>query len=259
MLRKTNFLDLSEKTIIISGGSEGVGIEVAELLSTYGAKIALLDKSSTGHKGIERLCSKGRVAKFYRCDVTKFKDCKYVIEQIKKDFGKIDVLFNNEEEVFRKTLVEIEEKQNDLILDIGLKGTYQLSKVAIPVMVQGGGGSIVNTCTFENIKDLNPIHAYSVIKRGISKITKDMAITYEDKNIRVNSINIDNNFNLRIKNAEYELKLIENLLSDDLLKGKKLSILQDIKKVILFLASDLSSWVTGTNLVIDKEYRAILE
>jgi len=250
MLQKTNFLDLSRKVAIISGGAEGVGIETAELLSAYGAKIALLDMSSTGHKGIERLCSAGRVAKFYRCDVTKFEDCKYVIEEIKKDFGKIDVLFNNAEDAFRKTVVEIEEKENDLILDVGLKGTYQLSKVAIPVMAQGGGGSIINTCSAWTIKDLHKISAYSVIKREIANLTKDMAIDYEDKNIRVNSINVDDTFTKCIKDEEVEPK--DRTLN-------KLGMPEDIKKVILFLASDLSSWVTGTDLLIDNQYRLILK
>lgn len=255
MLQKTDFLDLSRKVAIISGGAEGIGIETAELLSAYGAKIALLDMSSTGHKGIERLCSAGRVAKFYSCDVTKFEDCKYVVEEIKKDFGRVDILFNNVEVTFRKTVVDIEEKESDLILDVGLKGTYQLSKVAIPVMAQGGGGSIINTSSGWAIKDSDKTSAYCAIKRGIVNLTKDMAIDYEAKNIRVNSINVDDAFTKRIKDKEHQLEFKEKSFLNDSPKSRmlnKLGMPEDITKAILFLASDLSSWVTGNDLVINK-------
>ncbi len=105
-------------------------------------------------------------------------------------FRRIDILFNNAGVTFRKTVVELEEREWDLVIDVGLKGTYLLSKYVIPIMEKGGGGSIVNTGSgWGGLKGGDKAAAYCAVKGGIVNLTRAMAIDHGPQNIRVNSVN----------------------------------------------------------------------
>lgn len=254
MLEKKDFLDLSGKVAVISGGAAGIGLATAELLSAYGAKIAMLDVSSIGEDEAKNLCEVGREIKFYKCDVTVHEECKNVIKEIKKDFGRIDILFNNAGVTFRKTVVELEEREWDKVIDVGLKGTYQLSKFAIPVMKENGGGSIINTGSGWGLKGGDKAAAYCAVKGGIVNLTRAMAIDHGIDNIRVNSVNPGDTETDLLKDEGKQLGLEVNGFLKDSAKGRPLERLgmpEDIARSVLFLASDLSSWVTGVALVVD--------
>lgn len=254
MLEKKDFLDLKGKVAVISGGAAGIGLATAELLSAYGAKIAMLDVSPNGEVEAKKFAQEGRVAKFYKCDVTSHEQCKSVIEQIEKDYGRIDILFNNAGVTFRKTVVELEEKEWDLVLDVGLKGTYQLSKYAIPLMKKNGGGSIINTGSGWGLKGGDKAAAYCAVKGGIVNLTRAMAIDHGCDNIRVNSVNPGDTVTNLLKDEGKQLGFEENSFLEDSAKGRpieRLGMPEDIARAVLFLASDLSSWITGTALVVD--------
>lgn len=254
MLQKEDFLDLSGKVAVISGGAAGIGLSTAELLSAYGAKIAMLDVSLLGEQEAKKLCASGRKVKFYKCDVTSHEDCKNVIDEIEKDFGRIDILFNNAGVTFRKTVVELEEKEWDKVIDVGLKGTYQLSKFAIPVMKKNGGGSIINTGSGWGLKGGDKAAAYCAVKGGIVNLTRAMAIDHGIDNIRVNSVNPGDTETNLLKDEGKQLGLEVSGFLKDSAKGRPLERLgmpEDIARSVLFLASDLSSWITGAALVVD--------
>ncbi|SHK03077.1 NAD(P)-dependent dehydrogenase, short-chain alcohol dehydrogenase family [Hathewaya proteolytica DSM 3090] len=254
MLMKQDFLNLDGKVAVISGGAAGIGLAAAELLSAYGAKIAMLDVSPKGESEAEKFVAEGRVAKFYKCDVTSFEQCKSVIEQIKIDFGRIDILFNNAGVTFRKTVVDLEEREWDKVIDVGLKGTYQLSKFAIPVMKENGGGSIINTGSGWGLKGGDKAAAYCAVKGGIVNLTRAMAIDHGPDNIRVNSVNPGDTVTDLLKDEGRQLGLEENGFLKESAKGRpieRLGMPEDIARAVLFLASDLSSWITGAAIVVD--------
>ena len=183
-------LATGEKVAVISGGAGGIGFATGKLLSEYGAKIVLLDvNEELGNKASKEIEDEGGTAIFIKCDVTSNKECKEAIEMVDKKFGRIDILFNNAGVTFRKTVVELEEKEWDLVIDVGLKGTYLLSKYAIPIMARGGGGSIVNTGSGWGLKGGDKAAAYCAVKGGIVNLTRAMAIDHGPQNIRVNSVN----------------------------------------------------------------------
>lgn len=255
MLNEDKFLSLNGKVAVISGAASGIGLGTAKLLSEYGAKVVLLDlNEEKGNKAAEEIKENGGEAIYVKCNVTSNMDCKNAIEIAKDKFGRIDILFNNAGVTFRKTVVDLEEEEWDLVLDVGLKGTYLLSKYAIPVMAEGGGGSIINTGSGWGLKGGDKAAAYCAVKGGIVNLTRAMAIDHGPQNIRVNSVNPGDTDTALLREEGRQLGHETQAFLKDSAKGRPLERLgtpEDIAKAVLFLASDLSSWVTGAALVVD--------
>lgn len=255
MLQKKDVLSLEGKVAVITGASSGIGLAAAELLSAYGAKVAVLDvNEERGKEAAENIVKAERVAKFYKCDVTSEKNCKEVAKQIKEDFGRVDVLYNNAGVTYRKTVVGLEEREWDAVINVCLKGIYLLSKYIIPIMEENGGGSIINTGSGWGLKGGDKAAAYCAAKGGVVNLTRAMAIDHGPQNIRVNSVNPgDTNTNM-LRSEGSQLGFEQEAFLKDSAKGRPLERLgtpEDIANAVLFLASDLSKWVTGTALVVD--------
>ncbi|CCQ94544.1 Dehydrogenases with different specificities (Related to short-chain alcohol dehydrogenases) [[Clostridium] ultunense Esp] len=257
MISKENPLCLDGKVAVISGGAAGIGFATGKLLAEYGAKVVLLDvNKELGNKAVKEIEDEGGTAIFIKCDVTSNEECKETIGKVDKRFGRIDILFNNAGVTFRKTVVELEEKEWDLVIGVGLKGTYLLSKYTIPIMARGGGGSIVNTGSGWGLKGGDKAAAYCAVKGGIVNLTRAMAIDHGPQNIRVNSVNPGDTDTAMLRSEGEQLGFkseIDKFLVDSA-KGRPLERLGtplDIAKAVLFLSSDLASWITGTALVVD--------
>lgn len=256
MLCKDNPLCLDGKVAVVSGGASGIGLATGKLLAEYGAKVVLLDvNADQGEKAVKEIKNEGGTAIFLKCDVTSNDECKNTIEAVEKEFGGINILFNNAGVTVRKTVVDLTEKEWDFVIDVGLKGTYLLSKYAIPVIAKGGGGSIINTGSGWGLKGGDKAAAYCAVKGGIVNLTRAMAIDHGPQNIRVNSINPGDTDTAMLRDEGRQLgwKEVDSFLVDSA-KGRPLERLGtplDIAKAVLFLASDLSNWITGTALVVD--------
>ena len=248
-------LNLSGKVAVISGGASGIGLGTGKLLAECGAKVVLLDvNQEQGSQAAAEIVSAGNFAVFLQCDVTSSTDCRNTIESVEKEFGRIDILFNNAGVTVRKTVVDLTEDEWDFVLDVGLKGTYLLSKYTIPVMAKNGGGSIINTGSGWGLKGGDKAAAYCAVKGGIVNLTRAMAIDHGPQNIRVNSINPGDTDTALLREEGRQLgEEIEAFLVDSA-KGRPLERLgtpNDIAKAVLFLASDLATWITGAALVVD--------
>ena len=124
MLVKKDPLNLTGKVAVITGGSSGIGLGVVELLSAYGAKVAMVDVSPKGEEKAKELCDAGRDVTFYRCDVTNEAQVEETVKGIVDQYGKIDILHNNAGVTVRKTIADLTEKEWDFVLDVGLKGLF---------------------------------------------------------------------------------------------------------------------------------------
>lgn len=251
-----NPLNLEGKVAIVSGGASGIGLGTGTLLAEYGAKVVLLDvNQEKGDIAAKEINDKGNFAIFKKCDVTNNDDCKNTIESVEKEFGRIDILFNNAGVTVRKTVVDLTEEEWDFVLDVGLKGTFLLSKYTIPVMAKGGGGSIVNTGSGWGLKGGDKAAAYCAVKGGIVNLTRAMAIDHGSQNIRVNSINPGDTDTAMLRDEGRQLGETEiDAFLVDSAKGRPLERLGtplDIAKTVLYLCSDLATWVTGTAVVVD--------
>jgi len=254
MLQSKDVLNLEGKVAVITGAASGIGLGTAQLLSAYGAKVAMFDMNPNGEAEAQAIRAAGRSAKFYTCNVTSAEAVSNAVSEVVKEFGRIDILFNNAGVTVRKTVVELEENEWDFVLDVGLKGTYLMSKNVIPVMAANGGGSIVNTGSGWGLKGGDKAAAYCAVKGGIVNLTRAMAIDHGPQNIRVNSINPGDTNTAMLREEGRQLgENVEAFLKDSA-KGRpleRLGLPEDIAYAVLFLASDMSQWITGTALVVD--------
>lgn len=259
MLQKKDLLDLSGKIAVITGGGSGIGLGTAQLLSAYGATVCIVDVSDKSEAKAQEIRDAGRNAAFFKCDVTNEQQVSEVVNAICQQFGKIDILFNNAGVTVRKTIVDLSEKEWDFVLDVGLKGLFLFSKYVIPVMEKNGGGSIINTGSGWGLKGGDLAAAYCAVKGGIVNVTRAMAIDHGKSNIRVNSICPGDTDTAMLRDEGVQTGLVKDDKSRDAYladcgTGRPLGRIgqpEDIANAVLFLASDLSSWVTGTALVVD--------
>ncbi|GIO34785.1 MULTISPECIES: SDR family NAD(P)-dependent oxidoreductase [Paenibacillus] len=255
MLKSQDVLNLSGKVAVVTGGASGIGLAAAELLAEFGAHAALIDiNEAAGEKAGAAIREKGGRASFHRCNVTSAADCERVADEIASTLGGIHILFNNAGVIRRKTVTELEEQDWDLVLDVSLKGVYLLSKFIIPIMEKGGGGSIINTGSGWGLKGGDRAAAYCAAKAGVVNLTKAMAIDHGPANIRVNCVSPGDTDTPLLRDEAKQLQQDEAAFLVASAGGRPLERLgtpRDIANAVLFLASDLSSWVTGSVLVVD--------
>ncbi|WP_316569250.1 glucose 1-dehydrogenase [Neobacillus sp. YIM B06451] len=248
-------LGIKDKVAVITGGASGIGLATAELFAEAGAAVALLDiNEERGGEAAKELRDKGYKAEFFKCDVTSAADCERAASEVEQQFGKIDVLFNNAGLIRRKTVVEHTEEDWDLVINVSLKGAFLLSKYVIPIMEKNGGGSIVNTGSGWGLKGGDQAASYCAAKAAVVNLTKAMAIDHGKQNIRVNCVCPGDTDTPLLRDEAKQLHVDEAKFLDSSAVGRPLERIgtpRDIAKGVLFLASDMSSWVTGTVLTVD--------
>ena len=252
--RILDHISLDGKVAIVTGGSSGIGLASAELLAEVGATVVILDiNEAEGIKAVEQIKKSGGKAKFLFCDVSSDSECKQTIHAIHKEFGRIDVLFNNAGVMRRKNVVNLEEKDWDLMINVNLKSVYLLSRYVIPIMIEGKGGSIINNGSGWGIKGGPNAVAYCAAKGGVVNMTRAMAIDFGKQGIRVNCVCPGDVDTPLLRGEAKQLGLdVEEFMKEaaDRPLGRVGNV-KDVAHAVLYLASDLSSWVTGTFLIVD--------
>lgn len=259
MIEKKDLLNLTGKVAIVTGGSSGIGLGVVEIFSAYGAKVAMVDVSPKGEKKAEELRAAGRDVSFFQCDVTVEDQVKNTVDAVVKQYGSVDILHNNAGVTVRKTIADLTEKEWDFVLDVGLKGLFLFSKHVIPVMAARGGGSIINTGSGWGLKGGDLAAAYCAVKGGIVNVTRAMAIDHGHQKIRVNSINPGDTDTAMLRDEGRQTGIVKEDSEQDAYLADcgtsrplaRIGMPEDIANAALFLASDLSSWITGAALVVD--------
>jgi len=247
-------LSLEGKVALVTGAASGIGRGIAARLAEMGASVVLLDVDRKGGAAAagEIEVAGGR-ARFVACDVRSDADCQKAVDAAVKEFGRIDILCNNAGLAIRKDCLELEEQEWDLALDVMLKGIYLLSRRVIPHMIQGGGGSIINTGSGWSLKGGPRAAAYCAAKGGALNLTRAMAIDHGRHNIRVNCV-CPGDVDTPLLRGECR-QLGEN--EEEFMKAAgrrplaRVGTPEDVADAVLFLASDMSRWVTGTALVVD--------
>ncbi len=244
---------LDNKVIIITGGSSGIGYGCAKFLSAMGAKVVIFDLKDLEEEDRKKDQDLVSAASFIYCDVTSESYCREAIEQVKSEFSRIDALVNCAGVIKRKTVVDLEVAEWDLVIDVGLKGVYLVSKYVIPVMIANNGGSIVNIGSGWGIKGGPEAAAYCAAKGGVVNLTRAMAIDHGPQNIRVNCLcpgDVDTPL-LRDEAHQLGIDLEQWLIESADRPIKRLGEPLDIAKAVYFLVSDLSPWVSGAVLAVD--------
>jgi len=187
------------------------------------------------------------------CDVRSAEDCARAVRMTIEAFGKINILCNNAGVVIRKSVVELREEEWNLVLDVTLKSVYLLSREVIPQMIRNGGGRIINTGSGWSLRGGPKAAAYCAAKAGVVNLTRSMAIDFGKHNIRVNCVcpgDVDTPM-LASERAQLgdEPRVFMAKAADRPLQ--RIGVPDDIANAVLFLACEMSNWITGTCLVVD--------
>ncbi len=231
---------LKDKVAVITGAARGIGLAIAKKYAENGAKIAITD-IAFGEE-VEKFKNSGITeVKLYKSDASNFEDAQNTINKIIEDFGKIDILVNNAGITRDTLLMRMSEEQWDLVIKVNLKSVFNMTKAVIRTMMKQRSGSIVNMSSVVGVSGNAGQANYSASKAGMIGFTKSMAKELGSRNIRVNAI----------APGFIETKMTEKLPEEVRQEWMKIIPLrrggkpEDVANVALFLASDLSSYVSG--------------
>jgi len=252
--RARDVLSLEGKVAMVTGAASGIGRGISLKLAEMGAFVAVLDiDEANGKKVAAEIEAQGGPAAFHKCDVTSADDCRQVVEAVISEQGRIDVLCNCAGIAIRKDVVELAEQEWDRTLDITLKGIYLLSHEVVPHMIRSGGGSIINIGSGWSLKGGPQAAAYCAAKGGAVNLTRAMAIDHGKHNIRVNCVCPgDVATPLLVSECEQLGQDREAFMREAANRPlARVGMPDDVANAVLFLASPMSSWITGAALVVD--------
>jgi NAD(P)-dependent dehydrogenase (short-subunit alcohol dehydrogenase family) len=240
---------LKDKVALITGAGSGIGRESALLFAQEGAAIVAVDLNEQAARDTAAAIP-GAIA--VRADVSKAADCEQMVAAAEKAFGKLNVLFNNAGIMHGKDddAVSTEESVWDLTLAVNGKGVFLGCKYGVPALRRAGGGSIINTASFvARMGAATPQIAYTASKGAVLAMTRELAVIHARENIRVNALSP----------GPLRTELLMKFLDTDAKKNRRLVHLpmgrfgeaKEIAQAALWLASDESSYVTGTEFLVD--------
>jgi NAD(P)-dependent dehydrogenase (short-subunit alcohol dehydrogenase family) len=245
---------LQGKTALITGGAGGIGRATALLFAREGAVVGIVDLNrKAGEEVAREIVTAGGRAIFQPADVTRAADCRRVVERTARELGGIHILFNNAGIIRRASVIEISEEDWDAVMAVNVKSVFLMSREVIPIMAKAAGGSIINTASGWGLAGGARAAAYCASKGAVVLLTKAMAIDHGKQNIRVNCICPgDTNTGMLRSEAKQLGEAEDRFLSESANRPLgRIGTPEEIGQAVLYLASDASSFVTGTALVVD--------
>jgi NAD(P)-dependent dehydrogenase (short-subunit alcohol dehydrogenase family) len=247
-------MQLAGKIAVITGAASGIGRASALLFAREGAVVALADiNASAGQHVADEIIQSGGRAFFEPADVTRAADCKRLVERAIREFGRIDTLFNNAGIIRRATVLDLAEVDWDRMMAVNVKSIYLLSREAIPHMQRAGGGAIINMASGWGLAGGAKAAVYCASKGAVVLLTKAMALDHGPQNIRVNCICPGDTDTAMLREEARQLGEDDSRFLAESAKRPlgRVGTPEEIAQAALYLASDASSFVTGTALVVD--------
>ena len=238
-------LEIPGKVALVTGGSRGIGLEICKAVVAAGAKVALCGRD--GAKAQEVAAQLGNGARGYACDVSVASQVEALAKAVEKDFGQIDVLVNNAGFTKDTLLFLMTEADWDSVIDTNLKGVFLVTKHAARGMIKRRWGRVINITSVVGLNGNKGQSNYSASKAGVIGFTKSVAKELASRNVLVNAV----------APGYIETELTQNITPEakkyfqDNIPLGRLGQGADIASVVLFLASDLASYITGQVLVVD--------
>ena len=244
---------LENKTALITGAAAGIGRETALLFAEEGAAVVAADVNDAGgEETAEMISSRGGRAVYVHADVSRGTDCEAMVREAEQTFGALHVLFNNAGIMHSDddNAFTTEEAVWDLTMAINLKGVFLGCKYGIPALKRAGGGSVINTASFVALLGAaTPQIAYTASKGGVLALTRELAVVHARDNIRVNAL----------CPGPLRTELLMKFLDTAEKKQRRLVHIpmgrfgeaREMAQAALYLASDESSYVTGTSFTVD--------
>jgi NAD(P)-dependent dehydrogenase (short-subunit alcohol dehydrogenase family) len=244
---------LRNKVALITGAASGIGKETALLFAGEGAKVVLVDVDDAGVRRLAARINRGGGSSAHcHADVSEACDCEHMVRFAEEAFGKLHILFNNAGIMLSSDddAINTSEDVWDRTLAVNLKGVFLGCKYGIPALRRAGGGSVINTASFVALMGAaTPQIAYTASKGGVVALSRELAIVHARENIRVNALcpgPLRTELLMKVLNtrAKQKRRLVH-------IPAGRFGEASEIARAALYLASDESSYVTGTEFVVD--------
>jgi gluconate 5-dehydrogenase len=246
-----DLFDLTDKTAIVTGGSRGIGVEMAEGLAEAGASLMLCARREEWlNDTVEEFRGKGFRVEGKVCDVSRESDVQSVVEETVQTFGKIDILINNAGISWGAMPEEMPLAQWQKVLDVNLTGCFLMAQAVGREMLKNNSGSIVNIASIAGLSSSanGPFYAgYVASKAGLIGLTRELAASWGRRGIRVNAI-APGFFHSRL--ADKVIDIYERSIQETNVIPR-IGEAGELKGAAVFLASDASSYITGQTIIVD--------
>ncbi|TZE80264.1 SDR family NAD(P)-dependent oxidoreductase [Calorimonas adulescens] len=254
----SGLFDLTGKTAVVTGASSGLGVQFAKALASQGADVAVVARR---YDRLTALCDEiratGRRALAIKCDVTREEDVKVAVSRVMDEFGRIDILVNNAGVAAGDGVESLSEEDWDKVLDTNLKSIYLFTKHVVPHMKEKHYGRIINTASMWGVvgNAAMPVTAYHASKGGVVNLTRALAGELAQFNITVNAIGP----------GFFESEMTQDIICSEEFKNylnsrcpmKRLGQPGELDGIVVYLASDASSYTTGQTICVDGGWTAV--
>ena len=241
--------DLENKVVLVTGASQGLGKQFAELLCAKGARVALAARQVAKIISLkEELEAKGGIAYAVEMDVLDQQSISDCVEVVEHELGSIDVLVNNAGVAINKFFLDVTEEEYDSVLGTNLKGCFFCAQAVAKKMANRKSGSIINISSVLGTRPIGTLTTYCASKAGLNQLTATMALELARSGVRVNAIApgyIETPMNSDFFKTGPGQALINSV------PQRRLGQLEDLDGTILLLASDASKFITGTVITVD--------
>ena len=246
---------LKDKVCIITGAASGIGKGTAERFAEEGAALVLVDRDGPALEAVYSAISKTRGVQVRAvcADVAVAGDIARVVDEAMRVFGRIDVAFNNAGIMPHGDFLDLNEDTWDSVMAINVKGMMLMSRAVIPHMLRQGGGSIINMSSIMATLTEPGYEAYTSSKAAVIGLSKALAVSYAEQGIRCNALCpawVDTPMNLKLAEELGGLDKLYPMIKSQQPTGKMATV-REVANVVLFLASDESTAVTGSALYVD--------
>lgn len=237
---------LQDRVAIITGAGSGIGRGIAERFAAEGAAVVVAEIDAvTGQQVVSLIRSRQQRAWLYECDVTDESQVRAMVDQVRQEFGQVDILVNN-------AICGVEEVHGNSwqVMEVAVRGAWNCCQAVLPAMVEQHSGNIINVSSINALMSFGPEHLYTAAKGALVSMTRSLAAEYGRRNIRVNALcpgSIETEHWEPIKQANPEVVAQISRLYPLGRIGQPL----EVANAALFLACDESSFVTGSVLVVD--------
>ena len=253
MMTNDQLMSLQDRVAVVTGGASGIGAATVALLARAGARLAVIDLADPA-ESVAAAESLGSRAVGYTCDLRDEQQVIDVFDQVKRDFGRIDIVHNNAGIAYCRPCEEMSFDEWKMVTSIDLDGVFLVARTVGRIMIeQGTGGSIINTASMSGIIVNYPQEqlAYTPAKAGVIHLTKSLACEWAKYSIRVNAVS-PGYIHTPMTPGDSPDGWLETWLA--MSPVKRLGEPEEIAGAVLYFASDLSTFTTGANLVVDGGY-----
>jgi NAD(P)-dependent dehydrogenase (short-subunit alcohol dehydrogenase family) len=243
---------MKDKVAVITGAASGIGLATVRRMAVEGARIVAVDVKDTGDH-LQELAPMGAQALFVRADVSKDQEAKRLVSETLTSFGRVDVLVNNAGIGLPKKITATTEADWNRLMEVNLKSVFLCARAVIPLMGRQGGGVIVNVASELGLVGGSEIAAYCASKGGVVQLTKALAVDHSGDGIRVNCVcpgPVATPLLESIVEGSSDPEQERRRITQKVLL-RRIARPEEIANVILFLASDESSYMTGSIVVVD--------